>query len=131
MIRSISYKCCVCNVTNSEILPELTEKSNQECAEARELASQIQFKNSKPRQEEEEDKSQPELIRRNVTNSRIEREQPNLQSSVPSVNNPNRTTTNTVFNNSSLAILIVLSGLFIFLLLRRIYLIVDKDPFSV
>lgn len=129
MIRSITYKCCVCNVTNSEILPELTEKSDQDCAEARELASQIQFKNSKPK--EEESKSQPELTHRNVANSSNQREQVNLQQSVPSVNNGIQTTTNPVFNNTSMAIMIVLSGLFIFLLLRRIYLIVDKDPFSV
>lgn len=42
--RSLSFTCQTCKIENVRILPVLTEKSNQECAEAKELASQIQFK---------------------------------------------------------------------------------------
>ncbi|RNA42712.1 ubiquitin-conjugating enzyme E2 J1 isoform X2 [Brachionus plicatilis] len=127
-LKSINFKCSVCNVSNSEILPELTDKSNEDCAEARELASQIQFKNSKP---SEEQKSQPELTRRNVASSSSENSSANLQTNVPPVDNRIQTSTTQANNSTTLTIMIVLSGLFIFLLLRRIYLIVDRDPFSV
>lgn len=110
-------------------MPELTDKSNEECAEAKELASQIQFKNSKP---SEEHKSQPELIRRNVANSSTSvTSSDNLQTNTVPVNNLIHTSTTQTFNNTTLVIMIVLSGLFIFLLLRRIYLIVDRNPYSV
>ena len=42
--KSISFACNVCKTINSNILPAETEKSEQVRAEARELASQIEFK---------------------------------------------------------------------------------------
>jgi hypothetical protein len=36
--------CPICKIENSTILPTRTEKSQQDSAEAKELASQIQFK---------------------------------------------------------------------------------------
>ena len=74
--RSVLFSCLVCKTQNSEILPELSEKSSEECAEAKKLASQIQFKNSKTVQEPEPEQKQSTsddsessgLIRRNVEN---------------------------------------------------------------
>ncbi len=42
--RSNNYSCPICKIENSSILPTRTEKSQQDSAEAKELASQIQFK---------------------------------------------------------------------------------------
>lgn len=42
--RSLTYSCSTCKIENSTVLPMLTDKSSSECAEAKELASQIQFK---------------------------------------------------------------------------------------
>jgi ubiquitin-conjugating enzyme E2 J1 len=42
--RSITFTCSTCKIDSSVVLPALTDKSNQECAEAKELAAQIQFK---------------------------------------------------------------------------------------
>jgi ubiquitin-conjugating enzyme E2 J1 len=42
--KSLSYQCPTCKIESSSILPVLTEKSQQESAEAKELASQIEFK---------------------------------------------------------------------------------------
>jgi cobalamin biosynthesis Mg chelatase CobN len=71
LFRSGVYMCTICKTQNSEILPELTDKSNEQCAEARELASQISFKNSKSSEEAtkqpfDETSSTNGLTRRNV-----------------------------------------------------------------
>ena len=42
--KSNNFICTVCKTENSTILPILTDKSNEARAEARELASQIDFK---------------------------------------------------------------------------------------
>jgi hypothetical protein len=42
--KSLAYHCPTCKIESSSILPMLTEKSQQESAEAKELASQIEFK---------------------------------------------------------------------------------------
>ena len=44
--RSVSFCCDVCKKNNSDVLPEITANSKEESAEAKELASQIQFKAS-------------------------------------------------------------------------------------
>lgn len=42
--RSLAYTCPTCKIDNATVLPMLTDRSNQERAEAKELAAQIQFK---------------------------------------------------------------------------------------
>lgn len=42
--RSLTYTCPTCKIDNAIVLPMLTDRSNQERAEAKELAAQIQFK---------------------------------------------------------------------------------------
>jgi ubiquitin-conjugating enzyme E2 J1 len=42
--KSLTYCCTTCQIDNSSVLPVLTEKSDLERAEAKELASQIDFK---------------------------------------------------------------------------------------
>ncbi|CAF0718241.1 unnamed protein product [Brachionus calyciflorus] len=144
--KSVSYTCSVCKTQNSEILPELTEKSNEQCAEARELASQIQFKNSKSTEEpkrQSASESEPSgLVRRNITDS--DGQSINFANNVNRNENLSHQRTETVRVESTirqssrqsldkilLIILFALSGLFLFLLLRRAYLIVDKEPFSI
>ena len=42
--KSLNFFCPTCRIDSARILPILTEKSQQESAEAKELASQIEFK---------------------------------------------------------------------------------------
>lgn len=42
--KSPHFVCSTCKIENSLVLPEITDKSNEERAEAIELAGQIQFK---------------------------------------------------------------------------------------
>ena len=42
--KSLNFFCSTCKTDNARILPVLTEKSQQESAEAKQLASHIQFK---------------------------------------------------------------------------------------
>lgn len=58
--KSTSYICPICKIENSTILPDITENSQQDSAEAKELASQIQFKNT-PKVSEDPDKNEPKL----------------------------------------------------------------------
>lgn len=48
--KSISYSCSVCKIDNATVLPCLTDKSQDISAEAKNLASQIEFKNKNSEQ---------------------------------------------------------------------------------
>lgn len=145
--KSGSYNCPVCKVQNVDILPELTEKSNEECAEAKELASQIQFKNSKSVEEQKSSQAEASTEPSGVTRRNVARESesndnveevtnrgPSLSRTptTASLNNqplppPAVSLSRQLIDNVFLTIIVILSGLFLFLLLRRIYLIVDND----
>lgn len=152
--KSASFVCTICKTENSTILPILTEKSNNAREEAKELASQIQFKNSKPSTEDanKENTESSGLTRRNVENSSVSSDLNNLAENA----NTEPSSVNLIRNNSPsvslnarqhqisiisgsrsennqfvLLLMFIFSGLFLFLLLRRIYLILDNALFPI
>lgn len=147
--KSLSYSCTVCKLDNATALPVLTEKSQDISAEAKNLASQIEFKNKKqettsesstsptdnnPESEQTIPVSQNEITRRVVFNENSESSSSSHIDNRPSINATNATNRSrqTETSESSLFLFTVsiLSAVFLFLLIRRVYLLVDA-PFPV
>jgi hypothetical protein len=152
LTRSLAYTCAVCKTNNSGILQSLTEKSNEISAEAKELASQIAFKDTNnavasdvPQPADEvaqseiksrSDEAEPTSVhRRNPIQTERDHEEVNGISNVSNnssirvdqvVNNRNDVVDNVVANDSLSTLLYgVFGALFVFLLLRRIYLMIE------
>ena len=149
--KSLSYTCTVCKIDNSTVLPVLTEKSQEISAEAKNLASQIEFKNKKQESTEQSINSttdntnpeqsiiQNELTRRVVLNEATTESSvstPIITTSSSNVNRPNLNATTTIRqsdngdSNLFLITVSILSAIFIFLFIRRVYLVVDT-PFPI
>jgi len=163
--RSMSYICPTCQSQNSTALPNLTDKSDKESQEAKELGSQIQFKDKKEDELKKEgepitstttdveppaemnnqisETSTPILTRRLVStlssSSNLNENEPNSvnqQSSLPQ-NRVNTSSTNNLQRQASLpneqeesnlykSVIILLSLVILFLVIRRLFMIFDS-----
>lgn len=141
--KSLSYSCSVCKIDNSTVLPILTEKSQEISAEAKNLATQIEFKNKKQETTSESTVESPveslaevsSTIQSNEnTNEVFRRVQQSSSTSLSSLS-LNRSLsdirTESSGNNSFyLFIISILCAIFLFLFIRRIYLLMDA-PFPI
>lgn len=143
--KSLSYSCSVCKIDNSTVLPILTEKSQEISAEAKNLATQIEFKNKKQETTSESPAVESPVeslaevsstIQSNEnTNEVFRRIQQSSSTSLSSSSSLNRSLsdirTELSGNNSSyLFIISILCAIFLFLFIRRIYLLMDA-PFPI
>lgn len=114
-------------------MQSLTDKSNEISAEAKELASQIAFKDgvSKELSLSRTNSSDESIVQRrshktvNSTEDKQEEGEKEV-SSTPNVSNDSNRINSTGPRNNTLALLYVLLGaLFVFLLIRRMYLLTE------
>lgn len=128
--KSTQFVCQVCKSINENILPSLTNKSEEISAEAKELASHIEFKNSTKSKPKEDLDIKSEKIESSDEDGLRKRQTINSESSVNRVemsssHSVNPTTSSDGSQETSLRsfLIIVLSVFFFFLLSRRIYLV--------
>ncbi len=146
--RSQSFYCSVCQVKNESVLPNLTEKSQEITAEAKELASQIQFKNSQNNNNNNNNNSSNDILNVSQSESFIQQNQneseivhrrpPTIAAAHVETTTENLTRSNisrslagsshsSNFDNKMLLIYI-LGALFLILLCRRIYIVLNSTP---
>lgn len=130
--KSSSFQCNTCKINNIEILPMLTNNSQEISAEAKELASQINFKNnnksdnkaSEPSQSESTELRQRQPVTETVTSTVIS--EPQSQTITNSNNVANQQATES--NRSGVMLFLILLGVvFTFLLIRRIYIMTESN----
>jgi len=131
--KSVSFYCSICDTCNQNVLPSLTDDSNGISAEAKELAAQIDFKNMNkavstdhvdiPHDSTPMPEQVNEVLKRRPTVS----ESPEI---LRTIHQPTNLTTNRASvqsmneNNLILYFVFFLSTIIVFLLFRRIYLMV-------
>jgi ubiquitin-conjugating enzyme E2 J1 len=144
--KSLSYSCSICNIENANVLPVLTEKSNEISAEAKDLASQIDFKNKKNETNTTDsdinntnnsnnnaESNTNEVIRRNI-NSENDVSSSSAGSLSPPTSPARQTSSSRIeeeedSNPSMILLISILSAIFLFLFARRLYL--TYAPFAI
>lgn len=129
-LSSLTFTCSICKTTNAEILQSLTDKSDEISDEAKKLASQITFKDKVPNELsriENNSKDESTVHKRShkavVSNEDMQEEGEAEVASTPDVSSNNRIYTD---QRNSLSLLYVFLGaLFLFLIIRRIYLMIE------